>query len=433
MTLRKSPLSPKLADSLSVGKDQRLVRLLLILVKVAFSAAILAYLGWQARDHLGQLSKQVSAEEKVEDAVADAPPHADQTAPDSREKSVDWLLLSLSALVCLAMVMVTFVRWYLLVRALELPFRLRDAFRLGFLGYMFNFVSLGSVGGDLFRAIFIAREQHGRRAEAVATVVIDRVIGLYALFIVASVAVLATGLLHHPHEVVRILCHLTLLGTAVSTLLTFVVLTPGFTNGRLSRWMGELPRVGRLIRRLLGAVRMYRQKPSVLIVTGLMSLLVHSLSTAGIYLAALGLPGAAPDLSSHFLIVPLAMLVAAVPIFPAGLGGFELVLDKLYVEIPLALQVTAGTGLMVALVYRVTTIGIAIIGFCYYLANRAIVRQVMKQVSVEEQMEEELSHDPGSVSKLGVDSSRSPRSPRSLAPLGNARAQNSASGAPELR
>ncbi len=58
-------------------------------------------------------------------------------------------------------VSLTFVRWYLLVRALGLHFRLLDAFRLGFLGYLFNFVSVGSVGGDLFKAIFIAREQPG--------------------------------------------------------------------------------------------------------------------------------------------------------------------------------------------------------------------------------------------------------------------------------
>ena len=78
----------------------------------------------------------------------------------------------------------TFVRWYLLVRALQLQFRLVDAFRLGFLGYLFNFVVVGSVGGDLFKAIFIAREQPGRRAEAVATVLVDRIVGVYALVLV---------------------------------------------------------------------------------------------------------------------------------------------------------------------------------------------------------------------------------------------------------
>ncbi len=333
-------------------------RLVLNSLKVALSVGILIYLGIQARGSL----------------------------PDLKGQPPDWGLLALSAVLCLAMVVVTFVRWYLLVRALELPFRLRDAFRLGFLGYMFNFVSLGSVGGDLFRAIFIAREQPGRRAEAVATVVIDRIIGLYALFIVASVAVLAAGLLEHPHDAVRLLGHLTLIGTAVSTLGTFVVLTPGFTNGRLSRWLGDLPRVGRVVRRLLGAVRMYREKLPVLIVTFVMSLAVHGFSTIAIYLAASGLPGKAPDLVSHFVIVPLAMLAAAIPISVSGLGVFEGVLDVLYVQFGQG-AVVWGTGAVVGLAYRAMTIGIAIIGFSYYLANRAIVRQVMKQVEQSEELD----------------------------------------------
>ncbi len=340
-------------------------RLLVNSLKVAVAAGILVWLAAQASDSLAKLRGN--------------PPH--------------WGPLSLSALLCLAMVMVTFVRWYLLVRALELPFRLRDAFRLGFLGFMFNFVSLGSVGGDLFRAIFIAREQPGRRAEAVATVFIDRVIGLYALFVVASVAVLASGLLHHPHELVRLICQVTLVGTAVSTLAGFLVLTPGFTSGRFSHWLGNLPRVGRIVRKLLGTVRIYRQKLPILIVAGLMSVGVHALSTVGIYLAALGLPGATPDLISHFLIVPLGMLVSAIPIFPGGLGGFELVLDKLYVVIPIGFDVPQGKGLIVGLAYRVITIGIAIIGFGYYLANRAIVRQVMKQVSAEEELPDDADGD----------------------------------------
>ena len=67
---------------------------------------------------------------------------------------------------------------------MALPFRIRDAFRLSFLSYLLNFVSVGSVGGDLFKAFFIAREQPGRRTEAVATVVVDRIVGLYGLLLV---------------------------------------------------------------------------------------------------------------------------------------------------------------------------------------------------------------------------------------------------------
>jgi hypothetical protein len=119
-----------------------------------------------------------------------------------------------------------------------------------------------------------------------------------------------------------------------------------------------------------------------------MSVGVHCLSTLGIYLAALGLPGEAPNLTSHFLIVPLAMLAGALPVSVNGLGVFEGALGVLYKQF----GGSVATGTVVGLAYRVMTICIAIIGFGYYLANRAIVRQVMKQVSAEEELPEELEN-----------------------------------------
>ena len=90
-----------------------------------------------------------------------------------REQPKDWGLLIAAFVLTFVAVSLSFLRWWLLVWALGLPFRILDAFRLGFIGYLMNFVSAGAVGGDLVKAFFIAREQPGRRAEAVATVVVE--------------------------------------------------------------------------------------------------------------------------------------------------------------------------------------------------------------------------------------------------------------------
>ena len=142
--------------------EELLKNVLVNLLKFGVSFGILAYL--------------------VYDAVSD------DTFAHMMEQPKHWGCFAGAWALSMVATCMTFVRWYYLVRALDLPFRMADAFRLGFIGYLLNFVSLGSVGGDLFKAVFIAREQHGKRAEAVATVVIDRVIGLYVLFFVASVA-----------------------------------------------------------------------------------------------------------------------------------------------------------------------------------------------------------------------------------------------------
>ena len=50
------------------------------------------------------------------------------------DRPKNWPLLFTAFVVALGAVTLTFVRWYLLVRALDLPFRLVDACRLGFIG-----------------------------------------------------------------------------------------------------------------------------------------------------------------------------------------------------------------------------------------------------------------------------------------------------------
>ncbi|MES1213110.1 MAG: lysylphosphatidylglycerol synthase transmembrane domain-containing protein [Singulisphaera sp.] len=280
---------------------------------------------------------------------------------------------------CMTATCLTFVRWYYLVRALDLPFRMADAFRLGFLGYLFNFVSLGSVGGDLFKAVFIAREQHGKRAEAVATVVIDRVIGLYVLFVVASVAALVTGIISTEEEGVRILVQATLWCTVIGGIFIAALVMPGFTNGRVSHWLSELPRVGPLFGRLLEAIRMYRTRPGVLLLTCVLSVLVHVLNTVGIYLIARGLPGEVPSLGAHFIIVSLGMLAGAIPLLPAGLGAFEGAMDILYRVVPGGAVVPHEEGLFVAFGWRAITITIAIVGVVFYIRGRRDVDAAWKE------------------------------------------------------
>ena len=69
----------------------------------------------------------------------------------------------------------------MLVRAQDLPFTLPNAMRLGLVAFFFNAFLPGSIGGDIVKAAFLAKEQ-SRRTVAVATVIIDRAVGLWGLF-----------------------------------------------------------------------------------------------------------------------------------------------------------------------------------------------------------------------------------------------------------
>ena len=78
---------------------------------------------------------------------------------------------------------------------------MKDALRIGFLGFLFNLAPLGIVAGDLLKAVMLARENPGHRAKSAASVIMDRVVGLYVLFVVASAGILLTGFYWHVPEV----------------------------------------------------------------------------------------------------------------------------------------------------------------------------------------------------------------------------------------
>lgn len=360
---------------LSALKRHLLKRLVANVIKFGVSLGIIAYLVIDARNNeaFAQLAHQ--------------PKH--------------WGLLGLASLACLGAVMLTFVRWHVLVRALDLPFSLRDAFRLGFLGYLLNFVSFGSVGGDLFKAVFIARQLPGRRPEAVATVVLDRVIGLYMLFVMASVASLLTGQWNANDETVRIICRAALMCSAGGAAGILALLVPGFTFGNFSALLARMPRVGPVFGKLLGAIRIYRSRMGMLWLSAALSTAVHSLTTLSIYLVARGLPGEYPSLADHFVIVPLAMVTGVLPLPVNGLGALEMVIKFLYDHVPVGVAISEGHGFIVAIGYRAVTILIAMIGVCYYLSSRAEVSKVLREA--EREIDE--AEAPGSVGQPDVGTS----------------------------
>jgi uncharacterized protein (TIRG00374 family) len=326
---------------------------LLLIVKIGLPIAILAYLFWDA-------SKNNAFE-------------------DLNQQSKNWPLLGLALAACATAVTLTLIRWYYLVRALDIPFTLKDALRFGFLGYLFNLAPMGIVGGDLLKAYMLARHTPRRRTQAVATVFVDRVIGLYMLFVVASVAILLTGFADVGNELVRRICQATHLITIVGTVAMIAVLAPDLSNGGSTRLVAKTPLIGDTLRKVAEALAMYRRRWPVILGASLMSVAVHSFFSIGIFLICSALYESVPALTMHFVVSPLS---AATGVIPLPVGPFEVVLNTLYSQVPAAsgAVIASGQGLVVALTYRIICVVISAIGFGYYLSSRAEVAEVLHEV-----------------------------------------------------
>jgi uncharacterized protein (TIRG00374 family) len=330
-----------------------------MLLKVAVSAAIIGYLIYDAT----QSKKHGNAFVNLV----------------HQPKKWDTLIGAWSC--CAGAVLLTFVRWWYLVRALDIPCRFSDSIRISFWGFLLNLAPLGIVGGDLAKAVMLDHEHRGYRAKAVASVLVDRVIGLYILFVVVSAAIWLTGFGAIDLGQYNWICHVTYMVTLISTIGLAIVIGPDLSKGHIFKLIRAIPRVGPHLESLINAVRMYNRKPGTLLLTSLMTVGVHSLFAIGCFLIASGLPGNHLSLANHFVVMPLA---SAMGVIPLPIGPFEFVLDFLYTHVPVVgPPIAAGQGLVVALVYRLITVLIAGLGVFYYFGNRREMAEVMHEAEAE--------------------------------------------------
>lgn len=265
----------------------------------------------------------------------------------------------------------TMLRWYLLVRALDLPLTLRDAFRYGMIGVFFNTFLPGSVGGDLIKAAVLARGQ-ARRTAAVATVIMDRVIALWAL--VWFVAILGSvfwlcGMLDGDAKPVATSIIAGALTTVAVTLAIWLLmgLLPDERAERFACLLQKLRFVGGPAAELWRSAWMYRRRQkSVALVMGL-SWIGHVGFVVAFYCCANALwseeLGSVPKLTQHFLIVPIGLVMQAIIPTPGGAGGGEWSFGALYFLFGAA----KANGVLGSLVQRVFCWVLGLVGYGVYL------------------------------------------------------------------
>jgi len=296
-------------------------------------------------------------------------------------RGIDYRLFALAFLVYLAGVTLSFVRWYALVRVIEPRFTPAPAFLLGFIGIVFNLVIPGAVGGDFIKAAYLVRMDINR-TQAIASMVIDRIIGLLGLFLLAGVAGgFAWGLATRP---VRVLIAVDWAAVACGFALITVIFTQAVTRTFPSLTKGHRKSAG-VFHELSVMSTTYRRRLDVVAGALAVSLAIHGLMVVAFYLASRaifhdGLPG----FGQHLLIVPLTLFTTAVPIPGGALGFTENISDQLFK------LVNHPGGAVAMMGFRVLMYAGALVGTGVYLAK---IRKVRSLTETAELLKEELDEN----------------------------------------
>jgi uncharacterized membrane protein YbhN (UPF0104 family) len=253
---------------------------------------------------------------------------------------IDYQWLVAATVLVAATIGLQLVRWYVLVRALDLPFSLYNAFRLGMVGLFFNTFLPGSVGGDLVKAYFIAKAHPERKTRAVATVLIDRGMGLFGLILfVAVVGGVAWGLGDPVISGNRELQWMVKLMAAIAggSALGFLLLglLPQRRVDRFARRLQWFPKIGGSLAELWYAVVMYRQRLGAILLGLALTALSHVCFVSALHCAARLFPPADPaaelaTFPEHAVLAPVGFAVQAIPISPGGVGVGEAAFAGLY-------------------------------------------------------------------------------------------------------
>jgi glycosyltransferase AglD len=186
--------------------------------------------------------------------------------------------------------------------------------------------------GDVGRVVMLKQDHHIPLAQGVASLAAERALDVAAILALAFVGAVTALPGHVPPEVIQLM-----VGAAVLFALGLLglLVTPELENWlrRPSRLKTIFPaKLWSLYQKgldfgfnLLNAVRTLGRNPLALIIAALESLYIWLSDALVIYLGLLSLNAAAP-LSVSLLAGMVSDLSVAVPITPAGLGQFEVVL-----------------------------------------------------------------------------------------------------------
>jgi uncharacterized protein (TIRG00374 family) len=230
---------------------------------------------------------------------------------------------TLSLVFVLATIVLGVVRWRMVleVQGLHLPFK--RATGITFVAQFFNSFLLGSTGGDLIKAYYAARETHHKKTEAVVTVFVDRLLGLWAMLLFAALMMIPNFSLLFSHETLgaSALLILALLAgcTAVLGVAFWGKLSHRFP--KIRHWMEKIPK-GELLERSLDSCRKFGEHRGFVLKTFLISMALNVLVVFQVIALARGLNLVISPVAL-FVIVPIVICISAVPITPSGLGVRE--------------------------------------------------------------------------------------------------------------
>ncbi len=213
------------------------------------------------------------------------------------------------------------MRWRLVLETQGIHLAARRATGISFVAHFFNSFLLGSTGGDVIKAFYAARETHHKKAEAVVTVMVDRLIGLWSMLAFAGIMMLPSAkLVFQPGRYLWCSSMVLLMLAGCSVVLGLALWGHGPVARSLAGPLRRFPQ-WTVIERSLSACRHFKER-SFLLKAVLISMALNLFCVFQVLVLSRGMGLEVPAMTL-FAVVPVIISISALPVTPSGLGVRE--------------------------------------------------------------------------------------------------------------
>ncbi len=271
-------------------------------------------------------------------------------------------------------------KWWLLLRAQQIPVPLSRLLTFQWMGIFFDNFFPAQVGGDVLRGYSLARDTQ-RTADAAASVLIDRFTGLTAFMLAAAISsttILLTGGLPAPASSQELaflrfidlrLIAIGSSGVAAALLTALALLMSRRTKVLVERILVRLPLGNRVLpiwQKLAGAINAYRHAYLAMVIAGLVSFLIVVVTSVTIWLLANALTPGSINFVQVLVINPLIAFLSVIPLSPGGLGVRQVAFAALFVSVGVAAEL----GFLVGLLQQVITYLVSLPGLVMWVRGQ---------------------------------------------------------------
>jgi glycosyltransferase 2 family protein len=281
-------------------------------------------------------------------------------------KLMDLKYLLLSVVLMGIILFLGVIRWQSILKVHGLGLPLSRTTEISLVAHFFNSFLLGSVGGDLLKAYYVARETHHKKTEAVITVAVDRIIGLFSMLLLACVMMLLNlDLLAALDPKLKLVVWIILAMTAGCAVFIFLSFWGGVSKGipGAREWLRRLPK-GEMLERSIEAFREFGRDKTFFLRVLPISMLANLVCILHFLVLIWGFHLSAPARAVG-AVVPIVTCISTLPITPSGLG----VRENLYVWFLAepALRIPYAQALLISLVGFGTSLFWSALGGVVYL------------------------------------------------------------------